>query len=189
MWRGAGPTIVFGLGCQAGLHRISFDIADGIQEVIGVQWAGVKAALPEMAAGIAHAVDALGVLAVHGLEGAMNAVGIRWDDDEMHVIRHQAVREDGHLPDPRIGMQEAQVELRVAVLEKDLLAVITPLCDVVGDTWENDSVLSRHPQKLAGVLHWGVLATARKRAKMKGCVPSSACRTANGVTFGRRGIP
>jgi len=102
---GTGPGIVLGLDDHAGLHRVSFDIADCVQEVIGVQRRGAEAALKEVAAGIAHAVYTLGVLAVHGFEGAMNAIEVRRDDDEMNVIRHQAVREDVHLPDSRIGVQ------------------------------------------------------------------------------------
>lgn len=81
----------------------------------------------------------------------MKTIAVRGDDDEVHVVRHQAIRKDGYLPDSRVGVQETQVELRITVFEEDPLAVIAALRDVVWNSRKYDSVLSGHPGKLAGI--------------------------------------
>jgi len=47
--------------------------------------------LPEVTALIPHSVDTLGVLTMGGPDGTGKSVSISGYDDQMHVIRHQAV--------------------------------------------------------------------------------------------------
>ena len=62
----------------------------------------------------------------------------------MNVVGHQAVGDDGELVAASMGVQQAQVGFRVAVLEENLLTVVAPLCDVVRNTREYDSTDSGH---------------------------------------------
>ena len=57
-----------------GTNWIELDIADSIREVVGVQRRGKVATLPEMAFLIAHSVNSLGVLSVHGHQDTVQSL-------------------------------------------------------------------------------------------------------------------
>jgi Zn-finger domain-containing protein len=72
----------------------------------------------------------------------------RWDQHEMNVIRHEAVRDDLNRLCRRLLAKQAQVALPVARAEKHRFAVIATLGDVVWDAWEDDSCVPRHAATL-----------------------------------------
>jgi hypothetical protein len=67
------------------------------------------------------------------------------------VVRHQAISRDLDALAARIGVQQTQVGLFIAVFEEDSFAVIAPLRDVVRYAREDRSGLSWHAQNLLGV--------------------------------------
>src|SRR5688572_5192283 len=98
-----------------------------------------------------HPVDALRELAVNRAQCAMHAVGIRGHGDEMHMVRHQAVREDLEPMPPGMRVQEAQVRLWIALFEENVLAVIPPLRHMMGDARKHDSAPPWHRYTVMGL--------------------------------------
>jgi hypothetical protein len=85
---------------------------------------------------------------MYALEHAMQSPRVRWNHDQVYVVRHQAVGDDidGKLP----GMLVKQIQVRqmVAATEEHALAVIAPLRDVVGHAGKDNARASRHARTL-----------------------------------------
>ena len=64
--------------------------------------------------------------------------------NEMDMICHQAVGRDFYAIFWRVFIDELNVILIIAVLIKNIHAVITPLSDMMGFVWDDDSCLSWH---------------------------------------------
>ena len=93
MCRRTGPAPSFGRGDQPCAHRVQFDVADGSDKVVLIERKRVKALLPEMTAPAVAKIDDAGVAAMSVGEGAAEATRIRGHENEVHVVRHQAVGE------------------------------------------------------------------------------------------------
>jgi len=65
-------------------------------------------------------------------------------DDQMDVVRHEAVAQDLHLVPERVRSQQIEVKEAILVLKEDVLAVVAPLGDVVRDARRNHASLSWH---------------------------------------------
>lgn len=91
-----------------------------------------------------HPVDPLRELSVDRLQQPAKRVCRGWNDDEMNVIRHQAVSD--HVNAVRAGLvvQELQVRRRVSGIEENALSVISALRDMVRNAGEHDPGPSRH---------------------------------------------
>lgn len=101
-----------------------------------------------MALLIFHPVHALRVLTVYSLERAMQAILVRRNHDQMHMILHQAVRSD--VNSKPLGMLAKHVEIRrmVARTEEHALAAIAPLGDMMGYAGKDNARMSGHAQTL-----------------------------------------
>ena len=62
----------------------------------------------------------------------------------MNVTRHQAVAQDGHAKLCRSVSKQVDVEAAVVGGEKNVLAVVAPLCDVMRNALRYHARLSRH---------------------------------------------
>jgi hypothetical protein len=51
--------------------------------------------------------------------------------DQVDVVRHQAVGPDLHVPSPGLFGQEIAIDLLISILEEDRLTPVAPLGDVV----------------------------------------------------------
>lgn len=91
---GAGPGVVLGLYDHGSADGIQLDVADCVQKVVRIEWRRTITSLPEVAIEPSHPVDALRVLAVHRPQDTMHSIGTRRNDDEVHMVRHQAIREN-----------------------------------------------------------------------------------------------
>jgi hypothetical protein len=80
----------------------------------------------------------------------MKCFFVWWHYDEVYVIRHEAIGDNFNVPLARICVQQRQVGLRVAFLEKDAIAMIAALRYMVRYTWKYDTSLARHAQTVAG---------------------------------------
>ena len=65
------------------------------------------------------------------------------------MVGHQAIREYSHLIFFSVFLQPVQVGLPIFVREKDVLAAIPPLGDVMGHLGANGSGKTRHEQNLS----------------------------------------
>ncbi len=103
-------------------------------------------------------VNGTGVPGVDAAEGAGEGVLLLGDGDEVDVIRHEAVAEDGDAVVTGVVFEELEVEPVVFGPEVCGLAVVTALGDVVGDAWENQArrawrprIVGNSPEKFSGV--------------------------------------
>ena len=97
---------------------------------------------------VLHAIDPLRVLHVKGLQCSMQAIGRTWHDDQMDVIRHQAVGENLDSVPGREGAQQGQVRVPVVVAEEDRATAVAPLGDVMRYAWDDDTRNTRHAYRL-----------------------------------------
>jgi hypothetical protein len=82
----------------------------------------------------------------------MHAFVVRGYDNQVHVIRHQAVREDFEAMELGMCVEEAQVRLWIALCQKDALPVVSTLCYMVGNARKYDSAPSWHGRTVVGFL-------------------------------------
>jgi hypothetical protein len=68
--------------------------------------------------------------------------------DEVHVIRHQAIRDDFHRVLGRVLLKQAQIGRVVTRCEKHALAMIAPLGDVMRYAREKNACAPRHGREL-----------------------------------------
>jgi hypothetical protein len=85
---------------------------------------------------------------MHGFQRPVQAIRRGWYDHEMHVVGHQAIRDDLDRVARGGFAQEAQVLVSIGVLEEHVAPVIPSLRDVVRDAWEYEAGLPRHGIKL-----------------------------------------
>ena len=76
-------------------------------------------------------IDEAGVTAVGVGEGTSEPVFVRRNDDQMDMVRHQAIGPDRRPRAPRRFGQQVTVEREIAILEKELLAAVAALGDVI----------------------------------------------------------
>ena len=87
-----------------------------------------------MAAAIVQAVDVLGVDQIGAADSAGQGFFLVRNADDVDVIGHQAVAQDGEAVFQGVFLKQPQVLVLVLVQEKDILAIIATLGDVMWKT-------------------------------------------------------
>jgi len=128
---GARPREGFGFRYQAGADRVQLGVAQGGPEVRRVQRAGIVAALPDVARGRVQGVKIGRVTSMDLLERRGERVGPLRDGDQVHVVRHEAVTEQGEAMQPASVPEELQVDEAGGVGFEDELARVAALGDVM----------------------------------------------------------
>ncbi len=106
-------------------------------------------------------VDVFGVEPMRAADRQCKRIGALGDDDEMHVVRHEAIRQNRKAVALRLMCEDAQIGASIIVDEEDILAVIAALRDMVGKTGYHDSRDSRHADS--------VVDASRKRVEIGDC--------------------
>lgn len=150
---GAGPGIVPGVFDQTGTDGVSLDVTDGSPEVVFIEGGGKKAILPEVAGSFVEAVDVSRVEVVGSADGAGQGVDSRGDGDQVDVVAHQAIAEDREAVEVALRFEQREVNLSILIDEKDVLPVIAPLGNMVGDIRDDDSCYAWHMRIIAE--KWG----------------------------------
>jgi hypothetical protein len=103
-----------------------------------------KPALPEMAGAPLTRVNNAGIASMRRGKSAAQAIGVGGNEDQVHVIWHQA-------PGPNLDVcvvampgQQIAVEGEVLVIEKRARAAIAALGDVVGDAGDDNTSKTGH---------------------------------------------
>jgi hypothetical protein len=155
---GTGPWPRGGVRGEAGADGVALDVAQGGPEVVLVHRTGVEAVLPEVAGAAFAGVEILRVAAVSAAQDDGERIRLRGHEDEVDVIGHEAVAEDGDAVVPGVVFEELEVEPVVFGAEVCGLAVVTALGDVVGDAWENQArrtwhtrIVGNSPETFSGV--------------------------------------
>lgn len=93
--QGAGPSEGLGRGHDAGANRVALGVTECGPEVALVQRAGVEAALPDVSASRLPGIEVGGVASVRIAEREGKGLRPPRDGDEMNMVGHEAVAEDG----------------------------------------------------------------------------------------------
>jgi hypothetical protein len=125
-------------------HRVERHIPQRRREMLLVHGDRAEAALPEMTAAFASRLDDAGVAAVHPRQRAAQSVGIGWDQNEMHVVRHQAPGPHLDLRLAAMGGEQIAIQRIVAVAEEGACATIAALRDVMRMTGNDDTSEASH---------------------------------------------
>ena len=121
-------------------------------------------------------IDEAGVAAVRVGEGAAEPVLVRWHDDEVDVVWHQAIGPDLRTRALSRLAEQVEVELVVAVLEEGLLPAIAALGDVVGIAGKHEAGEACHCE---GVTYLVYLVNCHRNSQAKSNIASAACWVAN----------
>jgi hypothetical protein len=66
------------------------------------------------------------------------------DDNQMDVVRHEAISPDANSLALATFMAQREIAAPVVIVEKDRLSAIASMCDVIRATWVDDSSNTRH---------------------------------------------
>ena len=92
---------------------------------------GAKAALPEMTAALAPRLDDSRIATMHARQRAAQPVGVGRDQDEMHVVWHQAPGPYLDLRRAAIGGEQVAIKRIIGVAEKCARGAVAALRDMV----------------------------------------------------------
>src|SRR5271156_2031857 len=135
--RGARPWPGCGVFYQPGTYRVQLGIAQSLPQVGWIEWAGVKASLPQVSGGAVSCVPVRSVAAVGVLEGLGQSIGCEWNQHEMNVIGHQAVAEQGYVGALDVLSQQFEVDVTVHIAVEDESACVAALGNMMG-TFSDD---------------------------------------------------
>src|SRR5688572_21935985 len=127
----AGPRKAGRVGHHARAHRIELDVAiAGHYVSAGLGNAGTEAAFPKRAGPIVPPVEIQDIGSAEVAHQQPTSLRTRRGDQEMHVVRHEAVSMHLALVLHRELPQGAEVSQVVAVMRKARVAVVSALNDV-----------------------------------------------------------
>ena len=82
-------------------------------------------------------------------EGAPQPVSIGRDDDQMHVVRHQAIAPDLGLGLDRRFREQVAIQRIILIIEEGRLTSIAALRHMVREAWKHQTGKSRHDSHIA----------------------------------------
>lgn len=97
-----------------------------------------------------EAVNILGVQEVRAAQGASHRRIVLGHHNEMHVVRHQAIRRNRETVLGRTFPQVAQVHTPIIRREKDILPAVPPLRHMMRRTGNDNSCLPCHEMNMSG---------------------------------------
>ena len=97
-----------------------------------------------MARALLAGMNMTGIAAMGGCQGAAQPVGIGRNQDEMHMIGHQAPSPNFDRSSPATGREAVAIEGIVLFAEERALASIATLGDMVRETGDDDTGETSH---------------------------------------------
>lgn len=128
----ARPEPVFGARSEFGSNRIERNVARRRHQMRLVHRNRAVARLEQVSADAQPRIDHAGVAPVRLAERPPEPLGRRRRQDQMDVVRHEAVRPDRHTSLAAALAQEIQIETIILVAEERLHPPIAALRDVMG---------------------------------------------------------
>lgn len=125
-------------------HRVLSQVSRQLEKVIVARHEdGMKPTLEEMTGEAVASVEPLGVHTIHELN-ALRKIGLGRHEDEVIVVRHEAVRVRLPAKPPRHGLEESEEEPMVLVVEVGPLPPIAAGSHVVDPARDEGSQWARH---------------------------------------------
>ena len=107
---GAGPGVIVRIGYHSRPDRVKLGVAQRRSEARRIERAGVESALPDVAGGSVARIEVGGIAPVRVLEREAQGVGARGDDDEVDVVGHEAIADQGEAVEPAVLAEEVEVD-------------------------------------------------------------------------------
>jgi hypothetical protein len=135
------------VGCvrdDSGADRILVNVAERRLQMGLVQGERRESLLPEVPGPASPRIHQLGVVRVNGPKKSRQRVGPIGNEDQVNVVRHEAVGENRNTGRTDSLAQERLVEPVVSFPEEDHHAASAALGDVMGDARDHDASDSHH---------------------------------------------
>ena len=149
MGGGAGPGVGLRPADHAGADRVPLHVAQRRPQIRLVERRGEEPALPHVPMPAAPAIDPLRIAHVQRLEHTVQAVFAVGHRDQVDMVGHQAVAEDGHAVLAAIGLEPGEIGAAVVVGKEDVLPAVAALGDVVRYPGKDGARQSGHAGMLA----------------------------------------
>lgn len=114
--RRTGPRVIPWVGFHACPHRILFDVAKCIHEVNIIHGTGKESVLPQMASVVMETIENLRVPKMGSSNGFLEAVCCFGYGNNVNVVGHEAVAQDGQLMTFAFFFQQSEVGRSVLVV-------------------------------------------------------------------------
>jgi hypothetical protein len=147
--RGAAPPVLDRFLDQPRAHWIELNIADETAEALGLDGAGIVAALPQVAAAAIDGVPVLGIAHLNLAQQLGEGFDPLGPKGQMDVIGHEAVAQDIDGVKLRVLLEQAEVYLAVGEGEEDVASLVASLGDVMGAVWDHYAGESGHIGRVA----------------------------------------
>jgi hypothetical protein len=96
-----------------------------------------------------RAIQALGVSHMQWPEHLLQCVLGSWNSDDVDMVAHEAIGEDGHFVPCAVFAEPSQISNTVRIAEENNFAAVTALRHVVRDAGENSASVSGHAANIA----------------------------------------
>jgi len=171
----AGPRMVFRPFHHPGTNRVALDVPDRGPAMAFVKYGCEVPALPQVALPVPLPIHPLCIARMHAPKRNREGGPVGGYHNQMHMIRHQAVSQDGDFRLVHALAQQGQIGLTVGVREKHLPAAISSLSNVMREVGTYEPGDSRHRRSVAtpGARHRAGFSRVRAEVPSKGCVPFS----------------
>ncbi len=129
---------------EPGSNRVPLDIEHGTNRVNLIHRCREEPTMPEMADSLVSQVEDLRVDSVCLTDQPAKSELIGRCQDKMYMIRHQTPGRQLHPMLPALLGEVPKIELTILIVSEHDLPIVSPLGDMVRNTRNHDSCMTRH---------------------------------------------
>ncbi len=149
--RGARPSPQFRRRHHACAHRIQLDIAQRCPQMRFIQRTGIESPLPYVPGRRLLGIPVCRVASMRLFERLRERLRGSGNRDQVHVIRHEAVAQQGESVTLRILPQQLKVSDAVRIAGENDLSGIPPLRNMMRNVDDHDTRQPSHSMKIAEI--------------------------------------
>ena len=109
-----------------------------------VQRAGVEASLPDVPTGLVRGIPVRGITSVSVLQRQGQRLGTARNNDQVHVVGHEAVAEKTQFVEVHVAPQQFEIHLPFAVRRQQELPRVSALRHMMRNIYDSDKGKPRH---------------------------------------------
>jgi len=133
------PPVLFRPSHQSRLHRISFDVSNGIEAMSSIEGHGFESSLPRMSDQVVFLIEVCGVITMGGLNHKRKRFFIFGNEDMVDVVGHKAIRPNRDMVGLAGIMHHPDINLVIRVIPKYIGFAISSLGHVMCAARHNNS--------------------------------------------------